>query len=248
MYKCGTPIRIWSAKRFNWTYYPYQCREDDCPVCALYNKRVQENKILKVQSQIPLGSIFVYKLTSNHTSTNLIKRIVRKGGNYLRLSGIDIIYVISDMLDNRVAACDIDPFDLVSISIRSDWLKRITNGTKNKQTDEINYNVTKITSNASKLVRDRIYSLSHLLISDIRSREASEIMQLLPDRESKLLLMSGYTVNHKESIERSSSSSEIQDSITDHLNKANEMVSSNDIISIISYIKAIKRFDKDFMG
>lgn len=238
---CGTPIRAWSTKRFSWIYYPYQCGKPDCEFCLNY-KRVKQNKrILEAQGKIP-GS-FIYKLTSQTLSDNLVKRIKHNNGNYLRLSGDDFNYIVSDYEDDRVGIEKIDstPNELIE-QIVNEWPKlRITDNTKEEL---VSYTITRIVStNASKHIRDTIFLLSHLLID--KSLPVNDFCQQLYETELKILIMSGYQTIIGKSELKSSTISQVSNGLDSNIEKAKLETGSADVTveQIVEYIK-----DKDDGG
>lgn len=240
------PIRVWSAKRFNWTYYPFQCKSDNCQICASYRKRKKDLHIITVQNMIPSSDVFVYKCTSKLAS-NLIKRIKRKCGKYLRLSSSIATYIISSIQDKWEKVIDIEPIELVSHLFDSGMPIRATSNTISAPETQL-YSVTKITSGAPKSIRDKVFSLAHLLVPNIGKLEVDAVLDAVLANEAKILTMCGYQVNYKEPVERRSSKVQMIAGIDYNLNLAKTLVQSHDIITIVQYIKSIERIDKDFLG
>lgn len=247
---CGTPIRAWSSRRFAWIYYPYQCGQDDCEFCLNYKKTQQNKRILETQGKVP-GS-FIYKLSSATLSDNLIKRIKHNGGNYLRLSGDGFNYIVSDYEDKQVSIEKIDtsPNDLVE-KIINEWPKlRITDNAKE---ETVSYTITRIVStNASRSVRDTVFLLSHLLLSD-KDLPTDEICQQLYETELKILIMAGYQAIIGKSQLKTSTISQVANGLETNIEKARIEIGtgSPSIEQIVKYIKSMSNENtgkKDFLG
>lgn len=250
--KCGTPVRIWSTKRFCWAYYPFQCGREDCGFCNQYKQKQKEKRILEIQAKLPESSTFVYKLSSQSLANNLIKRIKRRDMHYVRLSGDNIYYIVSDHKDDLVRNQDVSPQALIE-SIVNQWSSlRITNAKTVEEQTAVNYSVSKIISNAPKVVRDEIFLLCHLLIPEIESLPPEVILERVAQAEKQILTVSGYQTREQEPKEKTSNIKNILGGIENNITKAKLIIQKDeiDIIDVIKYVKnhAAYKKPKDYRG